>query len=227
MKLFIDIETIPTQNQLIIEDIKSSITAPGNYSKPESIQKWLDENLEIEFDKKYRQTALDGLHGEIFSIAWALEDEIPQVLFRLKGESEKELLEAFFQDLLVKKDNFGQRIAITQWVGHYITGFDLRFIWQRCVINKVKPSLDIPFDAKPWDDKVFDTKIAWSGSSQYSGKSSLNAICEGFGYTGKGDINGSNVYDYWLKGDYKLIAEYNKDDVIKTRMIYNRMNFID
>ena len=227
MNFYFDIETIPTQNQSIIDEIKKSITAPGNHTKPESIQKWLDENLEIEADKKHRQTSFDGLHGEIISIAWAFDDENPEVLFRTKSDSEADLLNAFFEDITIHKDQHGQRIAITKWIGHYITGFDLRFLWQRCVINKVNPLIKIPHQAKPWDDQVFDTKVAWSGTSQYSGQSSLDAICKGFGYEGKGEITGANVYDYWLAGEYEKIAEYNKDDVVKTRLLFKRMNFID
>ena len=120
----------------------------------------------------------------------------------------------------------GKPDVISQWIGHYITGFDLRFLWQRCVVNEVKPTVDIPYDAKPWGDKVFDTKVAWSGSGQYSGKSSLNALCNGFGFAGKGDLDGSKIFDAWLDGRYAEIAEYNKDDVNKCRLIYRKLNFI-
>jgi len=226
--LYIDIETIPTQNLSVIQSIKESIKHPGNISKPETIEKWYAENLDAEFDKKYRMTALDGLYGEIISIAWAIDDDFPNAVFRSKGlTTETELLNGFFNELLSDlKDKYGNRQAISRWVGHYITGFDLRFIWQRCVINQVQPSIHIPYDAKPWDNKVFDTKVAWSGVSQYSGASSLGKLCEGMGYAGKGDIDGSKVYDYWLAGKIEEIAEYNKDDVIKTRQLYKRMNFI-
>ena len=40
--LFLDIETIPSQKPNAKDDIK--IEAPGNYKKPASIQKWIDEN---------------------------------------------------------------------------------------------------------------------------------------------------------------------------------------
>jgi predicted PolB exonuclease-like 3'-5' exonuclease len=226
MKLFIDIETIPTQREDIKTDIRFNISAPANYTKPETIAKWIEENAETEFDKQYRKTALDGLLGEIVSIAWAVEDNEPQVLFRVAGESEADLLRAFFEDLQLLTDKNSQRINITQWIGHYITGFDLRFIWQRCVVNQVKPTVKIPYNAKPWDDCVFDTKVEWSGTGQYSGKSSLDALCKAFGLEGKGDIDGSKVWDYYQAGRIEEIAEYNKEDVIKARKIYNKFNFI-
>lgn len=224
--LFLDIETIPTQNQILIKSFKDGIKAPGNYSKQETIDKWLEDNRDSEADKLHRKTAIDGLHGEIFSIAWAFDDGAAYVVYRGNNETEKFLLQSFFTQISDIKDSYGNRAVISKWVGHYITGFDLRFIWQRCVINGVKPSVSIPYDAKPWDDRVFDTKVAWTGSGQYSGAGSLDAMSRAFGLDGKGDIDGSKVYDYWLAGRFDEIAEYNKDDVVKTRGMYKRMNFI-
>lgn len=225
--IYIDIETLPTQNPVLIQSFKDSIKAPGNYSKQESIDKWLEENRDIEADKLHRKTSFDGLHGEIFSIAWALDDGAVQVVYRGDNETEEFLLQSFFAQISDITDSYGNRSVISKWVGHYITGFDLRYIWQRCVVNRVLPSVSIPYDAKPWDDKVFDTKVSWTGSGQYSGAGSLDALSKAFGLDGKGDIDGSKVYDYWLAGRFEEIAKYNKEDVVKTRELYKRMNFIN
>lgn len=222
----IDIETIPSQKPGALEFVKKTIKHPGNISKQETIDKWYAENLEQATQDAYRKQSFDGLLGEIISIAWAVDDEEPRVVFRSQGESEAGLLKDFFFHLDSITDKHGQRTVISKWVGHYITGFDLRFIWQRCVVNGIKPPVAIPYDAKPWDEKVFDTKVAWTGSGQYSGAGSLDALCKAFGLDGKGDIDGSKVYDYWLAGRYEEIAEYNKDDVIKARELYKRMNFL-
>jgi len=115
------------------------------------------------------------------------------------------------------------RPECVQWVGHYITGFDLRFIWQRCVLNRLKPVPRIPYDAKPWSDSVFDTCIEWKGNGKSSG--SLNALCKAFGLEGKGDIDGSKVYDEYLAGHYQNIIDYCKDDVHKVRELHKCMTF--
>lgn len=221
MILYHDIETVPSQKQNAFDECKKLLKAPGNYSKPEAIEKWIEENAENE----YRKQSFDGLYGEIISIAWAFNDQDAQCLIRKQGDSEKELLINFFEAISLPLDERGNRSSISKWVGHFTSNFDLRFIWQRCVINGVRPTVNIPYDAKPWDDKIFDTKVAWSGISQYSGKSSLDALCKGFGLEGKGDIDGSKVFDYWLDGRYEEIAEYNKQDVIKCRQLYKRMTF--
>lgn len=225
--IFLDIETLPSNDPVIIDQIRDSISPPGNITKDETRLKWLEQNLEYETDKALRKTSLDGLYGQILSIAWAIDDDEINCLYRKSyADSESELLKKFFNSLENYQDKNGQRIGISKWVGHFLTDFDLRFIWQRCVINQVKPTIDIPYDAKPWDDRVFDTKIAWTGSSKYSGAGSLDNLSQVMLGEGKGDIDGSTVYDYFLKGEIEKIVEYNKADVEKTRKLYKLMNFI-
>lgn len=224
--LYIDLETIPSQDPEYIQECRDSIRPPANYKLPESINKWVYLHGDAEADKKHRLTSFDGLHGEIISIAWAIDDGSVCTVSRDVGESEVFLLTTFFQDLEDAKDANGNRVAITKWVGHYISGFDARFLWQRAVINRAKPSVTIPYDAKPWKDSVFDTKVAWTGESKYSGAGSLDALSKAFGLDGKGDMDGSKVYDYWLAGKIEEIAEYNRHDVELCRELYKRMNFL-
>ena len=226
MKLFFDIETIPSSNKKVMDNILAGISAPGNYTKPETIEKWMDENAPTVFDKELRKTALDGLYGEIISIAWAIDDKPVDVIYRGKeSDKESDVLTGFLDAITHVNDEYGNRGIISKWIGHYICGFDLRFLWQRCVINGIKPELKIPYDAKPWDSSVFDTKIAWTGASQYSGAGSLDALALVMLGEGKGEINGSNVYDYWMRGEYKMIADYNKKDVEMCRNLYKKMTF--
>ena len=223
--IYIDIETLPTKRQDIRNEIASNIKAPGNYKSESAIKGWFTENFENECDKKLRETALNGTFGELFSIAWAIDDADPHVL-STADFTEKELLQAFYQQISNLSDKYGNRAEISKWVGHYITGFDLRFIWQRSVINGVMPLVNIPYDAKPWDSKVFDTKIAWTGLSS-NGGGKLDDICKALGIEGKGEITGANVYDYWLAGKFSEIEEYNKQDVRLVREVYKRMTFLN
>jgi 3'-5' exonuclease len=228
MKLYFDIETIPTTNKLVIDKVREGISPPGNYKNADTIQKWMDESGEEAFQKEYRKTALDGLYGEIISIAWALDESPVDVIYRGKeSDKEADVLAGFLDAITHVNDRFGNIAPITKWIGHYICGFDLRFLWQRCVINGIKPEVKIPYDAKPWDSNVFDTKIAWTGASQYSGSGSLDALALVMFGEGKREINGANVYDYWMRGEYKIIADYNKRDVEMCRNLYKKMNFLD
>lgn len=224
MNLYIDIETIPSQQQWVKEAIAKTITPPANYKKAESIAKWLDENREAATDDKWRKTSFDGSLGEIVAIGWAVNDGETKDVRRGLDESEAVLLDEFFLSLQIDLTDRQSVIHEPTWIGHYITGFDLRFLWQRCVLNNIPPSIQIPYDAKPWDRRVFDTKIAWAGM-QSTGYGSLDMVSKIMGYPGKGDIDGSKVWDYVKAGRIAEVAEYCKDDVEKCRALHKRMTF--
>lgn len=246
MNLYIDIETIPSQDERVKADIAASIHAPANYKKEEAIQKWFAEHEEEEFNKAYRKTALNGLVGEIICISWALDygpvqhvyrnneigteaellDDDEEDVYRV-GEvgTEAELLVGFM--LALRKGlalSHTDKLIEPVWIGHYITGFDLRFLWQRYIIRKVIPLVSIPFDAKPWDKTVYDTKIKLSGM-QSTGYGSLDEVSKIMGHMPKGDITGATVWDAWLAGRFEDIAEYCDDDVERVRDLHKRMTF--
>ncbi len=223
--LYLDIQTIPSQQAQLIAQIRHSLKPPANYSQPDSIAKWYQQQLPAAAAKKHRQTALDGLYGEIFSIAWAIDDGAVMAFWRDDQASERSLLEQFMLELAEVSDSQGRRLPIRRWVGHYISGFDLRFLWQRCVICRVRPSLALPLDAGLWDDRVFDTSRMWNGDS--NGQSSLAALAQGLALAEQPGLDGSQIYDLWLAGRYDEIAAYNRQAVSLSRALYKRMLFKD
>lgn len=224
-KLFIDIETIPSQDISIKNDIAQDVKPPANYKTEEAITKWYAKNEEVEFEKRYRKTALCGTVGEVICISWAIDDSEIHHVYRELGQSEAEMLIDFMLQLQKalpeRKDG---KLEAPIWVGHYITGFDLRFLWQRYVLNNIQPIVEIPYKAKPWDKDVFDTKIEWAGTLP-TGYGTLDMLSRIMGYKPKGDITGATVWDAVLAGRYIDIAEYCDDDVERTRNIYKRMHF--
>jgi hypothetical protein len=136
---------------------------------------------------------------------------------------EKELLESFFSCLSQQLARTDGLVGMPTWCAHNGTNFDFRFLWQRCVINGVKPSVHVPYDAKPWGD-VIDTLYLWKGVKAAGG--SLDAICRAFGIPGKGDMDGSKVWDAVNEGRIDEVAEYCRDDVDKLRQIHKRMMFL-
>lgn len=223
MNLFIDIETIPSQHKDAKNDIEISV--PGNYSKPESIEKWEQEKKPDLVEKEYQKFGLDGALGEIICIAFAFDNDAPIVIGRKSNEPEGDMLLEFMKSLSDKKFASAGAPESFKWIGHYITGFDLRFIWQRCVVNGVKPTINIPIDAKPWEsDLVFDTMTQWTGVKK-SGTGKLDKICKALGHQGKGSIDGSKVWEHIRDGRYKEVFDYCKDDVEMTRFLYKRLTF--
>jgi len=224
MNIYLDIETIPTQRDDIKAKLAATVTPPKNITKADTKAAWLMDKKPAAVDEVYRKTALNGTYGEIICLCWAIDDGPVQGVTRNLNGSEAVLLEQFFAQLAPHLYEPG-RPVVPCWVGHYITGFDLRFIWQRCVINGVHPTCKIPYDAKPWSDLVYDTKIEWTGIGQHTGAGSLDDVCTALGLAGKGDMDGSKVWDAILEGRYTEVAEYCEDDVEKVRAVHKRMTF--
>ena len=224
MNVFIDIETIPQQPEKEAKlAIAETITAPNTMSKPETIEAWhngvgkYEGEKEKVIDETYRKTSFDASKGEICSIAWAIQDGDIHHCGAYESCQEKDLLRFFFDKVLV-----GLEKNVPYFVGHYIGGFDLKFIWQRAVILGVKPSFELPFNGWHGSD-YFDTMTAWCGKK--SGSISADNLAKALGIEGKGDMDGSKVWDTWKAGDFAKVCEYNADDVRIVREIHRRITF--
>lgn len=214
--IFLDIETLPTDRPDVIEMLAASIKPPATYKKSDSIAQWMAENQASELDALHRKTALDGAFGRLCCIGVAIDDDEPGAFV---GNEHKMLTD--FADYL---DSLGGNKYTTLFVGHNIAAFDLRFLMQRYMVNRIKVPFLIKYGAtaKPWEsDKVFDTMVQWAG---VGGKVSLDKLCMALGIQSpKGGITGATVYDHWLAGEIDEIALYCKKDVEATRQVFHRM----
>ena len=220
-----DIETVPTANEKTIAKIraeieqeKRTITAPANYKDPDKIAVYIAEKakeLDGDFDRRLRQTALNGARGHIYCISAALNDAPPICFY---DENEVNVLRMFFEFCA----NNGQR-SNDIYCGHNVVAFDLPFIYQRAVILGVKPPDCVPFHAKPWDARIFDTLVKWCG---VRGEGSMDSVCDALGIDGKGDITGKTFYDAVLAGRHDECLQYCNEDVVRTREMYKRMAFV-
>lgn len=242
MNLFLDIETIPSQDPAIrerilaeIEQEKASVTAPGNYSKPDAIASYIEKKraeLDASLDERYRKTALDGGRGHIVCIGAAVDDAEVQVASwdpttaADAAIAEARMLESFFAAIQRRSEK--QTFSGYRWIGHHVRGFDLRFLYQRCVALGIRPKVHIPHLADPVSTDVFDTMIAWAG---IGGRISLANLCDILAITGKGseldgeEIDGSKVWDFVSRGEVGKVARYCAGDVERVREIYRRMEW--
>lgn len=223
MNIYLDIETIPCQRpgfrealradlQAEADERKAECRAPANYKDEAKIAEFLaaarqkiDDDIEAEVEKQCRATALDGTFGEVFCVAIAVEDG-PVTVYDLPGA-----LDA----LAAARDPRDAPCII----GHNVP-FDIRFIWQRARILKLDIPQWWPIRAKPWEDAIYDTMIQWAGVGN---RIKLDKLCRAFGIDGKGDIDGSKVYDYWLAGRHDEIRAYCIGDVERVRWLHQRM----
>lgn len=220
--LFIDLETVACTNAELQQMVREKVTHPKTIKKPESIEKWNKESRPQAEEAALKKTSFDGLMGEIVCIGFAVNDDPVETIYRDVGESESFMIKYFFAYLA---DNYGVNFN-PQWCGHNIAGFDLPFLYQRCMIKNVKPTITLPRNPTVWSRDVFDTLFELTGKNMAGG--SLDRISKllGIGQKAEG-FDGSMVNDAWHNGEIKKIAEYCRSDVNLTREIYKRILFID
>lgn len=205
MKLYIDIETLPADEKNREVATETSLKKMHEKAKGGNISKKLKESA-------YRWSAISGDFGKIFCIGYAFNDEKVTII----SGSEQEILEEWWK-IADRADLF---------IGHNILDFDLRFIFKRSIVYRIKPStkhLNLSF-ARYKSFPIYDTMREWEKWSQSF--ISLDTLAKVLDLpTSKGAIDGSKVYDYFLKGKFDEIYEYCKKDVILTRQVYKRMIF--
>lgn len=246
MNVFFDIETIPDQTpgakEAFIKDSIENFKAPSGLTKTQAlIEMGIDPKssegkfmaadvAKSEWEKMFapiraeavgvenwRKTGLDGAQGEIFSLAWACGSEKVQGLHRVLGDCEREFLAEAFECMAASLGNLKPF-----FVGNYIGGFDLKFLFKRAVILGVKPPFPLPHYGRH-EQHYYDLQQAWEG---YNGRASLDSICKAIGIPGKpDDIDGSKVWDFVEAGNYQKVMDYNILDVEETRDVYNRFTF--
>ena len=210
--IFCDIETLPVQCPERRAKLIAEAKPPANMSKPETIAKWREENAEAIIAK----TSFDPAAGHICSIAWALNEGEVRACTAKTLEDEAALLHNFF--LAIPK------VGMCRFIGHYISGFDLRFIMCRAIILGVRVPAMWPRDPKPWDQQVFDTMTAWAGAK---GTISLDRLCEALGIESpKGELTGAGVAQAWQDGRFDEIAQYNRRDVEAVREVFRKFEAV-
>lgn len=228
-ELYLDIETIPAQNPEVITELSALVQPPGSIKKPETVAAWHNGEPPYEgvkaglLAKLHHETGFDGRLGHVCNIAFAVGES--QIVGLSLGpdaspSSERDLLEEFFDGMdALAHDKDRMRTPLV--VGFNIRAFDLRFLLHRCAVLDVRPTLPLSrlLNGKHGYD-YYDLMLEWAG---FRGFVSQDKVARALGLGGKGDMDGSQVYQAWLDGHHDAINEYNMDDVRQARAIYHRL----
>lgn len=197
-KLFFDIETLPAEERDYkkLKEVYDRKVKKGMGTKLGSFEDFVES------------TSLDGTWGKVLCIGYAIDDGLVQCL---SGE-EKEIIKNFWE--IAKK--------VDLFVGFNVIDFDLRFLVQRSIILGVKPSVDISF-RRYVSNPVYDVMWEWT---KWGNRISLDELARALGIpSSKGELDGSQVHEYYKKGKIEEITKYCGNDVEVTRKIYKKINF--
>ena len=220
LNCYIDIETLPEQNPNM-DDYKSLVKAPGNMKKQETIDKWMEENLESEAEKLWLKTSFDGGKGQICCIVVSYAGITESIV----GEEGKILTK--LNDVINIFDPRGNIVdkprtkAEVNFIAHNAK-FDLPFLHKRFVVNGIKPQFKCNFNGRHGQHH-FCTMEEWAG---YNGRISQDNLCKILGIeSSKDKMDGSQVWPEYQKGNIDKIAEYCADDVRALIEIHKRLTW--
>ena len=250
MDIYIDIETLRAPEEIrlqMLEDTKANFKAPSTLTKSQAaIDLGLTDAKEIKFTSKddmisrWETELAESKSVEVANTAWEktsfnpdvapiaciciswLEDGIESIsnFDLISYGNELNLLDAFhgYIDTICVRN--GVQVTKPNFIGHYITKFDLPFIWKRSVINDVKTCQGVKWNDAKHGYNCYDTMTAWAG---YGNSISADNLCNILGIKGKTEgMDGSLVYDTWQTDPQKVI-DYCHDDVAMVKAIHERL----
>lgn len=202
MNLFLDIETIPApeEKRELLKEIHSKKIRDG-------------KKVEGSFEEYHAATSFDGAFGRIICIGYAKDNQPTEVLY---GE-EKQILKDFWEISRTAR----------KFIGFNVMDFDLRFIYQRSIVNGVPPTQNLSF-ARYRSDPIYDLMWEWRKWSMYPSVS-LDTLAKALGFPSSkdGGIEGKDVWKAYQDNRQQEIYDYCMRDVEVTRLIYQKMTFGD
>lgn len=231
MRLYFDIETIPSQHPEAMERARAAIKPPGNMKKAETIAAWWNEEGERAILDAYQKQALDAAEGEVAALAYALDHHPPKAWVREKGEDEAGFLQKALQGIAAAVDEhlnqYGDaRFPESPYLVAHNAMFDIGFIRRRCMVHGIRPPTWFPSMFARDGRDYGDTMTLWAGPRE---RISLDRLCRALGIESpkSAGVDGAGVFGLWQAGRYEEIARYNTGDVIAVRTAWLRMNFED
>ena len=224
----IDIETIALAEFRERAALKLKRNVQLGKMGPEQQERYNEDQTEEE-ERAYRLGSLAATSGRILSIAVhvglvaevdrTLENESERV-FGIDVDGREQLEHQALEEFLALMSGFDPEAD--EVVGHNIIGFDLPFIFQRCLANNIAGP---PFiNLSEYNPRgVYDTMFRWWLGARNRVSLDDLAWVLGLQSSKTEEVEGSRVFDLYHAGKLAEIREYNLKDVRLTRKVYERM----
>jgi hypothetical protein len=200
------------------------------YMRLEQQQRYL-EDIAAEEERVYQLGSLNATSGRVLSIAVhvgpipgfeieGLTSDQSEHAFGIDAEGVEQEEAQALNDFLTLVSDFN--LECDEIVGHNIIGFDLPFIFQRCLVNNI--AVRPPINLSEYNVRgVFDTMRGWwLGGRNRVGLDDV-AWALGLESSKTESVEGSKVFDLYQAGRLAEIREYNLNDVRVTRKVYERL----
>lgn len=206
--MILDLETAPDPTVL---SLLPPLEPPGNYSKPESIAKWLAENEPLRISK----LALDPDCGRIVAIGRTLDDGTVHVDTCPDPASEAAAIDTIWREWM------GGPIIKTL-VGYNVLAFDVPFLIQRSRILRVEhPRISSRKYGMP---NVVDLMMELTHGGILTPKK-LSFWVSRFGIDVPDTITGKDIPALIEAGDWGAVREHCEADVRRTQILADALGF--
>jgi Predicted 3'-5' exonuclease related to the exonuclease domain of PolB len=196
----------------------------------EQQQRYL-EDIAAEEERCYQLGGLNATSGRVLSIAVHvgavagldfpdLQQSTTEYVFGIDADNEEQDEKRALRDFLELLKDFDS--DTDELVGHNIIGFDLPFIFQRCLVNNLSVRRFVnlaDFNVRG----VFDTMHRWWLGTKRTVSLDDLAWALGVESSKTSEVEGSKVFDLYQAGKLAEIREYNLKDVRVTRQVYERI----
>ena len=233
MQIAVDIETVPSQAPHALADVRDTITPPATLKKADGIAAWWATEADAAAEAEWRKQSLDGgLRGEIVSIAVCKVEDPDHnwVRCRAQGDSEAALLREFFAVVKEWERAFAATLPAVPsawpydppWPVAHNASFDLGFLWRRARVLGVAVPRWLPSPMSRVGKDYGCTMLTWAG---YGGRVSLDSLCRALTIPSPKDcgMDGSQVFDAWLAGEYDSIETYCLADAMAAADVWQRL----
>jgi hypothetical protein len=226
----IDIETVPLPAFKERAARRLKRAAESGKMTEEQRQRYF-EDQSAEEERAFKSGSLAATSGRVLSVAVhiggmpgvefeGIECSENEYVFGIDSNGREQPEAEALTELLALMQSFDREID--EIVGHNIIGFDLPFIFQRCLVNNIAvgPLVNL---GEPGARGVYDTMHRWWLGAK--NRVALDDIAWALGIESSktDEVEGSRVFELYQAGRLAEIREYNLNDVRVTRKVYERM----
>ncbi len=210
--LYIDIETVPRY-----DSDEEFLRVKEGIEKYEITGKHSDKSIEKEY-WKFQQGSLSPIDGKVIMIAYQIDYGDTVRLLEWES-SEKDILEEMYRVLFEHRANRDRPLNV---IGFNIASFDLPFLYERSVRNKIQNNFDSHDEFWLYrqfhDFTIHDIMLMHLHLNDWSRRGlNHNAVAMAYDLPTKSE-RGSDLFPHYYTKQYDKIMQYTAEEFVYPEM---------